>query len=499
MPRQAPSPVSDVLPQAAPDVPDPTASEPAAPAPVTNARLAIGLLVSSAFVMILNETIMSVALPVLVGELGVSIGTVQWLTSGFLLTMAVVIPITGFLLQRFTPRQVFLASMALFCAGTLIAGLAAGFPMLMAGRVVQASGTAVMLPLLMTSVMRLIPPERLGATMGTLTVVIAMAPAIGPTLSGLILSTLGWRWMFLTVLPIALLALAAGARWLRVVSESRKVPLDVISVPLSAVAFGGLVFGLSSVGDAARGQALVAPWLPTTIGLAVMVVFVTRQLRLQRENRALLDLRPLAVRPFLLSVILLVLGMMSLFGAVILLPLWLQDVRGVSPLVTGLMVLPGGLAMGLLGPFVGRLYDRFGARTLITPGSLLLTAALWGFTTFGPTTALWLIVVLHMALMASLSCLFTPLMTDALRQLPREIDSYGSAIMATCQQLAGAAGTALFITVMTLATTGPTAGADEAGTRAAFVCAAIIATLAPPITLLIRRPPATAEAPTAAH
>ena len=204
------------------------------PAPPTNAALAIGLLVGSAFVMILNETIMSVALPALVADLDVTIGTAQWLTSGFLLTMAVVIPITGFLLQRFPPRQVYLASMTLFSVGTLIAALAPGFPMLMAGRVVQAAGTAVMIPLLMTSVIRLVPAERRGATMGTITVVIAVAPAIGPTLSGIILTTLGWRWMFWIVLPIALIALAAGARWLRVRSESRPVPLDLLSVALSA-------------------------------------------------------------------------------------------------------------------------------------------------------------------------------------------------------------------------------------------------------------------------
>ena len=195
--------------------------------------------------MILNETIMSVALPALVADLDVTIGTAQWLTSGFLLTMAVVIPITGFLLQRYTPRQVYLASMTLFSTGTLIAALAPGFPMLMAGRIVQAAGTAVMVPLLMTSVIRLVPAERRGATMGTITVVIAVAPAIGPTLSGVILTTLGWRWMFWIVLPIALLALAAGARWLRVRSQTRPVPLDLLSVALSALGFGGLVFGLS--------------------------------------------------------------------------------------------------------------------------------------------------------------------------------------------------------------------------------------------------------------
>ncbi len=456
-------------------------------APPAGASLAIWLLVGSAFVMILNETIMSVALPALVADLDVSIGTAQWLTSGFLLTMAVIIPITGFLLQRFSPRRVYLASMSLFSAGTLIAALAPGFGMLMAGRIVQAIGTAVMLPLLMTSVIRLVPVARRGAMMGRITVVIAVAPAIGPTMSGVILATLGWRWMFWIVLPIALISLAAGARWLRVESEARKLSLDVPSVLLSALAFGGLVFGLSLVGEAARGDTSVSPWLPTAIGALTLAAFVARQLRLQGAGRALLDLRPLAHRPFAISVVLIVLGMMSLFGVLILLPLYLQEVLRVSPFVTGLAVLPGGLVMGLLGPVVGRLYDRIGARPLIIPGALVLAGALWVFSTLGTSSPLWEIVALHVVLVIGLSLMFTPLMTDALGQLPADLDSHGSAIMATLQQVAGAAGTALFITVMTLASANPAGGTDVAGARAAFLAAAIIATIALPLTLLVGR------------
>jgi DHA2 family lincomycin resistance protein-like MFS transporter len=377
----------------------------------------------------------------------------------------------------------------------LIAALAPGFGVLMTGRIVQAVGTAVMIPLLMTTVLRLVPQERRGAMMGTITVVIAVAPAIGPTLSGVILTALGWRWMFWIVLPIALLALAAGARWLRVAAETRRIPLDVPSVVLSALAFGGLVFGLSSVGESARGEALVNPWIPTVVGAVAMVVFVRRQLRLQGEGRALLDLRPLGFRPFAVAIVLVVLSMMSLFGVLILLPLYLQDVLRVSPFVTGLAVLPGGLVMGLLGPVVGRLYDRIGARPLVVPGAVVLALALWAFTTLGASSPLWMIIGMHVVLVIGLSLMLTPLITDALGQLPGELDSHGSAILATLQQVAGAAGTALFITVMSLASADATAGTDVQGARAAFLCAAVIATIALPLTLLIgRREPAAANA-----
>ncbi len=407
--------------------------------------------------------------------------------SGFLVTMAVVIPITGFLLQRFPPRRIYLASMTLFSAGTLVSALAPGFAVLMAGRVVQAAGTAVMVPLLMTSVIRLVPVERRGATMGTITVVIAVAPAVGPTLSGVILTTLGWRWMFWIVLPIALLALATGAARLHVDADTRRVPLDATSVVLSVLAFGGLVFGLSSLGTAAHGGGSVPPWLPTAIGAVAMVVFVARQLRLQTAGHALLDLRPLGHRSFAVSVLLVVLSMMSLFGVLILLPLYMQDVLGLDAFTTGLAVLPGGLTMGLLGPVVGRLYDKVGARPLVPPGAVILCVALWAFTTLGASSPLWALIAMHVVLVIGISLMLTPLVTDALGQLPGELVSHGSAIVSTLQQVAGAAGTALFVTVMTLASADPAAGTDATGARASFLCAAIIATVALPITLLVGR------------
>src|SRR5690606_676963 len=249
----------------------------------------------------------------------------------------------------------------------------------------------------------------------------------------------------------------------------------------------GLVFGLTLVGESARGHALVTPWVPVLVGAAALAVFVARQLRLQDDGNALLDLRPFGHRPFVLAMALVVLSMMSLFGVLILLPLYLQDVLGISPFVTGLAVLPGGLAMGLLGPVVGRLYDRLGPRRLVVPGAAVLTCALWAFTTLGTTSPLWMVVVFHVVLVLGISLMLTPLMTDALGRLPGHLDSHGSAIMATLQQVAGAAGTALFVTVMAVASAGATAGTDVVGARVAFTVAAIIATAALPLTLLVGR------------
>ncbi|MEE2045016.1 MFS transporter, partial [Nocardiopsis tropica] len=228
--------------------------------PRTADRLVIPLLLVSAFVVILNETIMGVALPALNRDLGISVSTGQWLTSAFMLVMAVVIPATGFLLQRFHLRQVFMAAMTLFSIGTLICFLAPGFGLLLAGRVVQAVGTAIMMPLLMTTVLNLVPPDRRGRTMGNISIVMAVAPAVGPTLAGFILSALDWRWMFGLVLPIALLGLVLGSLFIRNVTEPRHASIDLLSVLVSAFAFGGLVYGFSSLGEG-HATAIVPPWV----------------------------------------------------------------------------------------------------------------------------------------------------------------------------------------------------------------------------------------------
>jgi DHA2 family lincomycin resistance protein-like MFS transporter len=461
---------------------------PAAEEPTTSsARVVIALLVGSAFVMILNETIMSVALPKLMTALGVGPSTAQWLTSGFLLTMAVVIPATGWVLQRFSPRGIYLTSMIMFSLGLLIAALAPGFGVLLAGRVVQAVGTAVMVPLLMTTVLRLVPADRRGATMGTITIVIAVAPAIGPTVSGVILDLLDWRWMFWLVLPFALLALAVGAVKLRVDADIRPVPLDVLSLALSAVAFAGIVFGLSSLGGAVHGEALVAPWVPVLVGVVALAVFVVRQLRLQRADRALLDLRPFAHRPFTVALVLMLLAMMALFGALILLPLYLPSVLGAATSTTGLVLLPGGLALGLLGPVVGRLFDKLGPRPLVFPGAVVTSIALWLFTLLDASSPLLMVVGIHVLLTIGLSFMFTPLMTDALGSLPAELYSHGSAIVTTLQQVAGAAGTAVFITIMTVSSAAPGGAVDAVGTHAAFLVAALISLGVVALSLLVGR------------
>ncbi|WP_181312400.1 MDR family MFS transporter [Nocardioides campestrisoli] len=475
--------------------PDSTTSDPQAgtdhATPPHVGRL-IALLVAAAFVVILNETIMSVALPKLMVEFDVGAATAQWMTTAFMLTMAVVIPVTGYLMTRLSLRTVFLIAMSSFLVGTLIAASAPVFPVLVAGRVVQAVGTALMMPLLFTTVLNVVAVERRGRTMGLISIVIAVAPAVGPTIGGVVLDQLSWRWMFWLVLPIAGLATFFGGLWIRNVTEPRRVPLDSLSVVLSAFAFSGLVFGLSSIGEAAEGDPLMPIWIPLTVGVLALAAFVVRQGAL--GDRALLDLRAFLTPAFSLATVLVAVSMMALFGTLILLPIYLQSVLGQTPLEAGLMLLPGGLTLGALGLVVGGLFDRYGARPLVPPGAAVASAALWGMTTLGADSTVLTVIGWHVLLNIGLAFMFSPLLTAALGSLPRALYSHGSAIVSTLQQVAGAAGTALFITVMTRTTVdGAERGVEEVtaladGIHAALVWGAGISLLAVVGALFVRRP-----------
>ncbi len=457
-------------------------------------KIVIGLLLVATFVVVLNETIMGVALPQLMGDLAVSASTAQWLTTGFLLTMAVVIPTTGLILKRFSTRSVFIAAMSLFSAGTLLAALAPGFPVLLVGRVVQASGTAIMIPLLITTVLTFVPESRRGRTMGLISIVIAVAPAVGPTFSGLILSTLSWRWLFLIVLPIALVALALGAVFVKNITTPQAVKFDLVSIVLSALAFGGLIYGLSSIGESASGHTPVNPAVPIAVGVVALALFVWRQLLLQRTDSALLDLRPFKQRSFVVGIVVLLVAMGALFGTLILLPIYLQDVQGLTTLQTGLMLLPGGLVMGLTAPFVGRAFDKVGPRPLVIPGTMVVALALAGMTLLDETSGRPLVVAVHVVLSMGLGLVMTPLMTSALGSLDKALYSHGSAVLNTLQQLAGAAGTALFVAIMTTKTT---SGVEDglapvdalaSGIHAAFLVGAGLALVAVAASFLVRRP-----------
>lgn len=487
----------------------PETSTPETSTPAVDDRLSrehvvvIAVLLVATFVVILNETVMSVAVPVLQRDLGVPPSVGQWLTTAFMLTMAVVIPVTGFLIERYGTRRLFLVAMSAFTLGTAVAFAAPGFEVLLVARVIQAVGTAIMLPLLMTTVMTVVPEHRRGVMMGNISVVIAVAPALGPTLSGLVLNNLGWRWIFGVVGPVAALTLVVGAIAVRPVGTTSSSPIDLVSVPLAVLGFGGLVYGLAGIGESADHAVAVPIWIPFVVGAAALAAFVARQLLLARDGRALLDLRVFGSSTFSLAILAMVVAMATMMGTFIVVPYFAQTVLGFSPFTTGLVTLPGGLLMGLAAPIVGRIYDLRGARPLVIPGAAAITAGVWFLSVVDGSTTVWWLIGANMMLCLGLAATFTPLMTLALGSVAPERYSHGSAALGTFQQVAGAVGTALFVTVMTVVARGDhatEAAATDAiahGVRTVFTVAGFLGILLVAIVCLIRpRPVVVAPDPT---
>lgn len=452
------------------------------------------LLLVAAFVAILNETTMGIAIPHLNRDLGIPPELGQWLTSAFMLTMAIVIPTTGFLLQRFTTRQIFIAAMTSFTLGTLVCLVAPGFEVLLAGRVIQAGGTGIMMPLLMTTMMNVVPPQSRGRMMGRVGLVISLAPALGPTLAGAVLEAFNWRVLFAIVLPISIIALAMGAKWMTNLGETKKAPIDVLSIILSAFGFGGIVYGLSQFGGEAESNGALIGVISLVVGGVSLALFIWRQLVLQRVDGALLDLRVFRSGNFTIAVIVMGVVALSMFGTLVLLPQYLQNVVGLDAFQSGLILLPGSVLMGLLGPVMGRVYDVRGTRTLLIPGTILVSAALFFYSTVGENTAWWLLMIAQTAMFIGLAMSFTPLFSASLGSLQRHLYSHGSAALNTIQQVAGAAGVALLtVAYSSILHAGEqeglsTAVAGAPGARMAFLIAAVISLVGVALSPFIRKP-----------
>ncbi|GAA5122656.1 DHA2 family efflux MFS transporter permease subunit [Alloalcanivorax gelatiniphagus] len=438
--------------------------------------LVITVLAMSAFVMILSELALGVALPQVMADLDVTAVAGQWLTTGYALTMAVLIPASGFMMQRFTLRSLFFATMGLFTIGTVIAAAAPGFELLLLGRIVQALGTAILLPLLTTTAIRLAPEGRRGRLMAVTTAVPAFAGAISPAISGIVVAQLSWRWIFLIVLPLAVLALILGGWKMRNFDPVQPVSIDLVSLLLAAIGWGALLIGLSTIGESHGGASLLTAAVALVIGALGIAAFVARQWRLQQDGNAMLDMRVFVHREFSLSVGIFLAMVMTAFGLNIVFPLVLQNVLELGALETGLLLIPGGAAIAITAASVGRVYERVGPRLLVLSGAIIAGAGWALLCTVTPATPIGLILGLHLLISIGLAFMWTPLFTLAMGSLPRHLYPHGSAALNTLQQLGGAAGIAVLVTVLTLSS-GPNAGGSGmtlVGMRSAFIAALLL-------------------------
>ncbi len=402
------------------------------------------LLLAGSFIAILNQTLMITAIPPIMHEMHISANTAQWLTTVFMLVNGVMIPISAFLLEKFTTRQLFISAMSIFAFGTIVAGLAPNFGVLLLGRIIQSSGAGIMLPLMQTVFLLIFPVNKRGAAMGMVGLVISFAPALGPALSGWIIANYSWRVLFMIILPIALVDILVAVIAMKNVTELKNPKIDILSIMLSSFGFGGLLYGFTSAGN--NGWTNPITIIVLAAGALALVAFILRQLKM---HHPMLEFRVFKNLIFTMTTIIGMIGFMGLIGVETIIPLYMQNMRNFTAMESGLAILPGALVMGIMSPITGRIFDKIGARWLAVTGLSIITVSTFAFSSLNPTTSFAFIAILYSIRMFGLSMVMMPATTAGLNQLPNRLIPHGAAMSNTMRQVAASVGTAIIVTVMT--------------------------------------------------
>ena len=398
-----------------------------------------------AFFAILNETLLNIALTTLMKEFSITLPTVQWMATGFMLVMGIVIPISALMLQWFTTRQLFLGTMIVFTIGTTISAAAPTFAVLLVGRLIQAVGTGLLMPIIFNVFLLIYPPHKRGKVMGIIGLVIMFAPAIGPTLSGVIVEYLGWRYLFILVIPFAIFSILFASKYLVNVSEVTKPKIDILSIVFSTIGFGSLIYGFSAVGQSEAGFSSPVVLAALIAGVVGIILFSLRQFKL---DDPVMDLRVFKYPMYTHAVIMFLIIIMTMFASEIILPIYMQGPLALSAATAGLILLPGSLLNGVMSPFMGSLFDKYGPRVLMVPATIVLSATMFLMSRLNLDTPLWVVIVSYILLMLSVSAIMMPAETNGLNQLPKRLYPHGTAVMTTLQPVAGAIGVSVFISIM---------------------------------------------------
>lgn len=413
-----------------------------------NVKAVVAVLILGMFVSILNQTIINVALPPLMNEFNVSTSTAQWLITGFMLVNGILVPISAFLVSRFTYRKLFIAAMLFFTVGSIICATSGNFTMMMTGRVVQAVGAGILMPVGMNIFMTLFPPNKRGAAMGLLGVAMILAPAIGPTVTGWVIENYSWNLMFYGMFVIGLIITFLSFKFFTLAQPVSKTKLDVFGVISSSIGLGSLLYGFSEAGNNGWTSAEVV--ITLIIGVIGLAVFIWRELT---TDNKMLDLQVFKYPTFTFTLVINAIVTMALFGGMLLLPVYLQNIRGFTPMESGLLLLPGSLIMGIMGPVAGKLFDKYGIRPLAIVGLAITTFATYKFTTLSMDTPYSVIMTDYIIRSIGMSFIMMPIMTAGMNALPMKLISHGTATQNTSRQVAGSIGTAILITLMTQQTT----------------------------------------------
>ncbi|WP_212935234.1 DHA2 family efflux MFS transporter permease subunit [Bacillus hominis] len=413
-----------------------------------NVKAVVTVLILGMFISILNQTIINVALPPLMNEFNVSTSTAQWLITGFMLVNGILVPISAFLVSRFTYRKLFVAAMLFFTVGSIICATSGNFTMMMTGRIIQAVGAGILMPVGMNIFMTLFPPHKRGAAMGLLGVAMILAPAIGPTITGWVIENYSWNLMFYGMFVIGLIITFLSLKFFTLAQPVSKTKLDVFGVISSSIGLGSLLYGFSEAGNNGWTSAEVV--ITLIIGVIGLAVFIWRELT---TDNKMLDLQVFKYPTFTFTLVINAIVTMALFGGMLLLPVYLQNIRGFTPMESGLLLLPGSLIMGIMGPVAGKLFDKYGIRPLAIVGLAITTFATYKFTTLSMDTPYSVIMTDYIIRSIGMSFIMMPIMTAGMNALPMKLISHGTATQNTSRQVAGSIGTAILITLMTQQTT----------------------------------------------
>ncbi|MWC27971.1 DHA2 family efflux MFS transporter permease subunit [Paenibacillus sp. MMS18-CY102] len=403
----------------------------------------VASLLIAAFVAILSQTLLNVALPSIMDDLNVKANTAQWLSTGYMLVNGVLIPISAYLIERFSTRKLFITAVSLFTVGTLISALATSFEILLTGRIVQAAGAGILMPLMSIVFLTIFPIEQRGKAMGMMGLAMIFAPAVGPTLSGWVVEHHSWRVLFYIVLPISLFGLIYGAISMKNVTRNAKSNLDILGVVLSTLGFGGLLYGFSDAGTDGWNSTTVITSL--IVGGLSLILFVWRELTVEKP---ILEMRVFKYSMYSLTTVINVIVTMAMFSGMILLPIYLQQIQGFSPLKSGLLLLPGAILMGIMSPITGIIFDKVGARWLSVVGLIITVFTTYEFSQLTSDTTYNHMLIMYSLRMFGMSMLMMPIQTAGMNQLPQRLNAHGSGMSQTLRNVAGALGTAFLVTIM---------------------------------------------------
>lgn len=407
-----------------------------------NAKAMMFVLLFGCFIGMFNETILNVALPKLMSGMHISAITAQWLATGYVLVVGVLVPITAFLMHTFTTKKLYVSAMVLFLIGTVCAALSTSFTLLLVSRLIQALGAGMLVPIMMSSALVVTPPEKHGSIMGLCVSVLTLGPALGPTVSGFLLQSFSWHILFMLLIPFIVICIIGGLIFLQNTSEITKPKIDFLSIVLSSIGFAGIIYAVSS----ASTSSLPSTVIIFVIGLISLIIYGKRQLSLKQP---ILEIRSFKYPIFTIGVFLIMIIQMFQFSMNMIIPLLMQNGLKTSSFISALVLLPGILVGAILTPLNGAIFDKKGGKILIPAGFAIILIFTFLLSRCTPSTSILQITIMYCLIMIGQSMTMSPSQTIALNQLPPKNNPDGVAIVNTAMQVAGALGSALFVGVMT--------------------------------------------------